>query len=103
MCVVKKIIGTISKTGKETISMFGLIIVEVRDSFHVEKLVKKPTSSPPLDSITIDREIPRVGIHPWRFGQQKASSKISSDPQFKHWHWRLSGTLVSISESRRGV
>ena len=62
--MVKKIVWGVGKTGKETISVFVLIIVEVRDGFHIEEFVKEPTSSPPPVSIAKDRNVPRAVVHP---------------------------------------
>ena len=63
--MIKKIFGRLSKPQKETISVFVLVIVKILDGFHVEKLVKEPTSPPPFVSITKGDNAPRVHIHTW--------------------------------------
>ena len=63
LCVVKEITRGVSEKGEETISVFVLIIVEVRDGFRVEEFVKEPTPSPPLVSIWGPNNVPRVGTH----------------------------------------
>ena len=67
LCVVKKTIGSVSKTGKETIGVLVLITAEVRDSLDVEEFVEEPTSFPPSASVSKNNNVPGVGAHPWCF------------------------------------
>ena len=52
LCMAKKVVGCLSKTRDEAMSIFVLMVVKIRNRLHVEELVKEPTSLLPPDSIT---------------------------------------------------
>ena len=50
---------------EKAVSVFALMIVEVRDRFYVEKFVKKPAPPLPLVSVSNIDDAPCVETHAW--------------------------------------
>ena len=63
--MVEETFGRLRQARDEAISVFALMVVKICDRFHVEELVKDPTSPSPFVSVSNETNVPRIHTHAW--------------------------------------